>query len=240
MNKDDITNNNKLNQPSDDAYKSFNDFIFSEDIKLAGKLLHRYNFFLKTRELPGDIVEIGVFKGSGIMTFLKFIKIFSPNSNKKVIGFDIFNSNEAKHILEKDSQLDKSAMLQVYDRVECDELSLESVKNRIAKSGIENDKFILVPGDVEQTLPDFLEKNPGFRISMLYIDVDIERPTYISLKYLWDRILPGGFVIFDEFEYHRFSESNGLEKFLKERNMDFDVKSTDWIAPTAFILKKSF
>ena len=60
------------------------------------------------------------------------------------------------------------------------------------------------------------------------------------MKYLWDRILPGGVIIFDEFEYHKYSESNGVEKFLKEKGINFDLKSTDWIAPTAFMYKKGW
>ena len=39
-----------------------------------------------TKDLPGDIVELGVFKGSGVATFLKFIEIFCTHSNKKIIG----------------------------------------------------------------------------------------------------------------------------------------------------------
>jgi hypothetical protein len=50
--------------PSEDAYLAFNKFIFSTDVKLIGKLLHRFRFFQDTIHLPGDIVEIGVFKGS--------------------------------------------------------------------------------------------------------------------------------------------------------------------------------
>jgi hypothetical protein len=74
---------------------------------------------------------------------------------------------------------------------------------------------------------------------MLYIDVDIERPTYFALKYLWDRILPGGIIAFDEYEYHKFSESTGVEKFLKEFNLDYEVISTDFMTPSAYIIKKS-
>ena len=73
---------------------------------------------------------------------------------------------------------------------------------------------------------------------MLYIDCDIERPTYISLKYLWDRILPGGYILFDEYEHHSFSESNVVDKFLKERNIEYSVKSTQFTCPTAYLIKK--
>ena len=51
-------------------------------------------------ELPGDIVEIGVFKGTGIAQLLKLREIFIPASNKKVIGFDLFSeTNNYKETL---------------------------------------------------------------------------------------------------------------------------------------------
>lgn len=226
--------------PSDDIYKSFNDFIFSNDTKILGKLLHRYDFFYDTRHLPGDIVEVGVFKGSGMATFSKFVDIYCPNSNKKIIGFDFFNPGESDKMLERDSTHDKDSMNMVYSRVDSsNDRELETVLRKL--DGMEIDKkYMLVEGDVEKTIPTFLQENPGFRIALLYIDVDIERPTYYALKYLWDRILPGGMIVFDEFEYHKFSESCGVEKFLKERNLEFKIRSTDWMAPTCYLVKETF
>lgn len=240
MNTADICNNNILNQPSDDNYKKFNDFIFSNDLKLIGKLLHRFKFFLQTKHLPGDIVEIGVFKGSGIATFVKFIEVFCPNSNKKVIGFDLFDTKEASFILSsRDNAIDKTSMTTVYSKVNEDDLSLNSVKTHIANiSDKINDRVKLVQGDIENSLPKFLESNPGFRASLIYIDVDIERPTYHAMKNLWNRLLPGGVILFDEYEYHVFSESCGVEKFLKEEKIEYNILTTDWIAPTAYIQKK--
>jgi hypothetical protein len=240
MNKlNEISNGNKLNEIAQTTYDSFNNFIFSDDIKLTGKLLHRFEYFLKVKDLPGDIVEVGVFKGSGISSFMKFIEIYCPNSNKKVIGFDIFDTLEANNILNKDGNTDKESMNVVYDRVSSNELTLESVTDRLIQTKINSDKFKLIKGDVEFTLPKFLEENQGFRTSLIYIDVDLDRPTYHTLKNLWDRLLPGGVVLFDEYEYHKFSESNGVEKFLKEMKIDYNLKSTNWIAPTAFMVKKS-
>ena len=105
-----ISNENKLNEIEQSVYDKFNNFIFSDDLKLTGKLLHRFEYFLKTKDLPGDIVEVGVFKGSGISTFNKFIQIYCPNSNKKVIGFDIFDTVEASNLLDKDGTFDKTNM----------------------------------------------------------------------------------------------------------------------------------
>ncbi len=235
----DICNNDPKNMPTDIVYNAFNNFIFSNDTKLIGKLLHRFNFFKQTMDLPGDIVEIGVFKGSGIATFSKFVDIFCPNSNKKIIGFDIFNPVASDTILDKDSKLDKETMNAVYSKVNHNELTLESVNQRL--EGMElHKKYMLVQGDVADTLPTFLKENPGFRASLIYIDVDLDRPTYHALNNLWERLLPGGIIVFDEYEYHKFSESRGVEQFLRERNLQYNVKSTHWIAPTAYIQKNTF
>jgi hypothetical protein len=232
-----ITNNNTKLHTDEDIFKSFNHFIFSNDIKVIGKLLHRFEYFNRIKHLAGDIIEVGVFKGSGIATFSKFLEIYCPNSNKKVIGFDIFQQN-SHEILSKDMKLDKNNMNVVYSRVNMDELTLESVEERLTNMKIHK-KYILVQGDVEESLPMFLEKNPGLRVSLLYIDCDIERPTYYSLKYLWDRILPGGIILFDEYEHHSFSESNGVDKFLKENNIKYDIKTTNFMCPTAYLVKEA-
>lgn len=235
-----ISNENRLNEITQTTYDKFNDFIFSDDLKLTGKFLHRFEHFLNVKDLPGDIVEIGVFKGSGMSSFMKFIEIYCPNSNKKVIGFDIFDTAEADAVLNSDSDADKENMGVVYNRVDHSDLTMESVMARLGETKISSDKYKLVKGDVQYSIPKFLEENKGFRISLLYIDVDLDRPTYYSLKYLWDRILPGGVILFDEYEYHKFSESSGVERFLKEVGLNFDIKSTNWVAPTAFMIKKGF
>jgi hypothetical protein len=232
-----ICNSNIKNCPSDIVYKLFNEFIFSNDIKLLGKLLIRYSFFEKIKDLPGDIVEIGVFKGSGIATFSKFIEIFCTHSNKKIIGFDIFDVDKSNILLNKDNAIDKETMNVVYSKVNKSELMLKNVTENLNNMSISKN-FLLVDGDVEFSIPIFLKENPGFKISLLYIDVDIQRPTYFALKYLWDRILPGGIILFDEYEYHKFSESVGVDKFLKEFNIEYTIQSTNFMAPTAFMIKK--
>ena len=230
-----ICNNNSKLNTTDSVYESFNNFIFSNDIKVIGKLLHRFDFFNKTKNIPGDIVEIGVFKGSGVASFSKFLEIYCPNSNKKIVGFDIFKNND-QEILNKYDEDDKKNMNVVYSRVDEKELTLQSVTNRLDNMNIHK-KYILIEGDVEETLPEFVKNNPGFRIALLYIDCDLDKPTYYSLKYLWDRVLPGGIIIFDEYEHHSFSESDGVDRFLKENNITYNIISTNFMAPTAYIIK---
>ena len=82
------TNNNQ------NLYDNFNGFILSDDTRIFNKLITRTLLYDKIKDIPGDIVECGVFKGSGTFTFLKLKNIFNPNSSKKVIGFDFFNTDE--------------------------------------------------------------------------------------------------------------------------------------------------
>tara|TARA_B110000285_G_scaffold79604_1_gene91889 strand:- start:4461 stop:5189 length:729 start_codon:yes stop_codon:yes gene_type:complete len=232
----DIYNGNTKNTTDQSVYDSFNDFIFSSDIKVLGKLLHRHDFFNKTRHLPGDIVEVGVFKGSGMATFSKILEIYCPNTIKKVVGFDIFDPDLSIDVLNKDTDIDKDSMNKVYSRIDSVDRTIESVHNRLTNVSSSNN-FLLIGGDVEITLPKFIENNPGQRISLLYIDVDIERPSYIALKYLWDKVVPGGIIVFDEYEYHKFTESCGVDKFLKERNIEYNLITTNWLSPTCYIQK---
>ena len=125
-------------------------------------------------------------------------------------------------------------MQDVYNRVNVLDRTLENVSSKLKNI---NENFILIEGDVEQTLPKFKSENPGFRISLLYIDVDIERPTYNALKYLWDRVVPGGIIVFDEYEYHKFSESTGVDRFMKEENITLNLISTNWMSPTCYVVK---
>jgi hypothetical protein len=230
-----ICNNNIKIRSSQELYDSFNNFIFNKDIKVLGKLLHRFIFFEKTKHLAGDIVELGVFKGSGVATFVKFLEIFCTHSNKQVIGFDLFDSTNK--VIETYENGDKMKI--VYNRTIPDNLLLESVTKNLLNINNDNSKFILIKGDVCVTTKEFVNENPGFRISLLYVDLDLNEPVYESLKNLWDKVLEGGYILFDEYEYHKFDESNGVDRFLKDFNLKYDVISTNWMCPTAYLIKKN-
>ena len=52
------------------------------------KIIAKYEIFKNIMDVPGDICEFGVFKGSGIFTWVKLIRIFKPNNDFNVVGFD--------------------------------------------------------------------------------------------------------------------------------------------------------
>ena len=230
-----FSNNEKevVNTPQA-LFDAFNSFIFSNDTKVFAKLIARAILFNKVIEVPGDIVECGVFKGSGLFTWLKLKKVLSPNSFKKVIGFDIFDT---RALIDSLSGIDKERMTDLFN-TRGFELKLDykkTLERMIIDSGFNIGDFELVQGDICKTSYEFVTKRPGFKISLLYMDLDLERPTYETLSAFWPRISKGGIVVFDEYAYHQWSESLGVDKFVEENNLQ--VKILNFNAPTAYMEK---
>jgi hypothetical protein len=216
-------------------YDSYNNFIFSKDRNIFNKLYSRFYFYNETKHLLGDIVECGVFKGSGIFSWLKILDMNEPNSIKKVIGFDFFDPNFVNDL---DNKIDKETMKQVFDRCEnldINDVSLLGISKKIENAEFKKSKYELISGDISDTTGIFVKERPGFRISILYMDLDIEEPTYNALNNFWDRIVPGGIIVFDEHTYHSWSESNAVDKFIAEKKLK--IHRTDVQAPTAYIIK---
>jgi hypothetical protein len=230
-----LYNDNSDIQKNQDMYDNYNGFIFSEDRLVFNKLYMKMKFYEMTKELNGDIVECGVFKASGLLAWLKILAMNEPNSIKKVIGMDFFDPTFVGGL---DNDVDKETMQQVFDRVkglDLNDVSYEGIYNKITAAGFDDSKFELIKGDVIETSLKSVQEKPGLRISILYLDMDIEKPTYAALKNLWNNIVPGGVIVFDEYAYHSWSESNAVDKFVGE--MGLYLQSTGVKAPTAYIVK---
>jgi len=219
---------------SQSLYDAFNAFILSSDTKVFGKLLARTLLLEEVKDIPGDIVECGVFKGTGMLTFLKLKKFLCPNSGKKVVGFDYFNTQE---LVSKLNAQDKEAMSTLFTGRDYEHTSdeAEALTHSIASYGFEDHEFELVAGDISVTAPDYVEERPGFRISLLYLDLDLEHPTYDALSALWDRVAHGGIVVFDEYAFHKWSESAGVDRFFADKGVE--IKTLNYICPTAYVKK---
>jgi hypothetical protein len=77
------------------SWESFNDFLLYGATDRFAKILSRYELFKRVAGVPGDIVECGVFKGTGVLFWAKLIQIFHPLSLRKVVGFDTYAPTRA-------------------------------------------------------------------------------------------------------------------------------------------------
>jgi hypothetical protein len=227
--------NLELTKESQSLFDSFNSFILSEDRRVFSKLISRALLYNEVKDIPGDIVECGVFKGTGLYTFLKLKGLYNPNSSKKVVGFDFFDTNQL--ISSISNKTDKEAMDVLFkERNFTHETSFKDyLSTKLIQDGFLNTDFELVDGDLSITSKEYSENNPGFKISLMYMDVDLEEPTYNALNNLWDNITKGGIVVFDEYGYNKWSESKGVDRFIEEKNIE--IKSLNYMCPTAYIKK---
>lgn len=225
---------NREDTPQQSVYDAYNDFLFNSNKDVFYKMLTRVDLFNLVRNLNGDIVECGVFKGAGLALWLKLLERYSPHDIRKVIGFDFFDSSFVQNL----EAIDKKMMGDVFSRCNVSE-------NDISKEGIEQkltgvckfnpDRFMLIKGDISHTAKEFIKERPGFRISLLYLDLDLDEPTYNTLCVLWPRVVKGGVIVFDEYGYHVWSESNAVDKFTREHNLILHKTSVK--SPTAYIIK---
>lgn len=185
--------------------------------------------------IPGDIIECGVFKGSGMLTWLKLKNVFIPNMLKKVVGFDMFDTTELVNSLHT---VDKENMRHLFSSrgYSHDTDSIEHIKRQIHDAGFSDDDFILIKGNINKTATEFVNNKPGLRISLLYLDFDLETPTFDALEAFWERVSIGGVVVFDEYGYYEWSEANGVDRFFRGRHTR--IHTTNFKAPTAFVVKK--
>ena len=63
-----------------------------------------------------------------------------------------------------------------------------------------------------------IDKNEKF--SIIRCDVDLYKPTKSILKYLYNRLSIGGFIIFDEYYFDWCGEKYAVDIFRKEYNID--------------------
>jgi hypothetical protein len=75
----------------------------------------------------------------------------------------------------------------------------------------------LVIGDVDQTIPAFIEKQPGLRISLLNLDVDLYKPTMVALEHFFPRVVSGGVCNLMNMHCSTGRQSQAVEEYLGAR-----------------------
>lgn len=227
--------------PHSDIHKITHWPAYTKRILMTRYLAH-YELFKMSMELPGSIVELGVSRGVSFFSFHKFLEIFCPtDTSKKVYGFDSFEGlvdlSKEDGSTAYDRTVDKKDGGWSAQNVEEEIFKLCELAN--ADNILARERSKLIKGRVQDTLLKFLEDTPGLRINLLHFDMDLYEPTYYALNHLWDLIVPGGVVIFDEYGLPPWGgEATAFDQFVKERKIDVQLKKFNWcLTPTAYCIK---
>jgi hypothetical protein len=185
-----------IGTPPHDILQAFP--IYARRIHLKRFLAH-YELFQRVVDLPGDIVELGVYRGVSLMSWANFLEIrCMGDRQRRIWGFDSF---EGLGDLAPEDGTGDAGVGKIAGGYTGNEAAV-----RTAIDIFDADRFIpykarvkLVRGDICETVPRWVKENPGVRISLLHFDCDLYKPTYIGLQYLWPLVVPGGVVAFDEY-----------------------------------------
>ncbi len=80
-----------------------------------------------------------------------------------------------------------------------DATSLSDMYKLINKKGFKN--IFLIEGDVRERFPEFLFANQHIRFSFAHLDMDVYEPTLCVLEILYEKIVKGGIIMFDDYNF---------------------------------------
>ena len=157
----------------------------------------------------------------------KLIKLFKPNNDFKVVGFDFFETkkDKLKFKYKSDKKIqawhNEGTISQKELLAKCKEWSFSNLK--------------LYAGDVKKTTKKYVKDNFGSRIALLYLDVDNYDGTLAILKNLYSKMSKGGIIVLDEYGLKGHGESEAVDKFFKDKKIK--LQSFSWAnSPTAYIV----
>ena len=155
-----------------------------------------WDYAVNKAKIDGHVAEFGVFKGNSINYLSRKIH------PKPIFGFDSFLGLTEDFIL-------------------------DCPKGKFDLSGVTpevDDNVKLVTGFFSDTLPNWLNDNPGF-FSLLNMDCDTYESTSFVLNSIGpDRIVPGTIILFDEyFGFHGWEncEFKAWQEYCKVNNVKY-------------------
>jgi len=175
----------------DKAWDYENGFFLASHPSRLGKLLAHYELYKRIVGLPGHVVECGVFKGASLVQLAVFRRLLETDDSRKIIGFDAFGPFPGTH-----SGAD-AAFVEQFERTAGVGLAVEVLQDVLHRKQIANVR--LIAGDILETVPRFALDHPELKIALLHVDVDVYEPTRVVLEQFYDRVVPGGIVMLDDY-----------------------------------------
>jgi hypothetical protein len=209
-----------------------NNFYLSSDINRMAKIMAHYDLFKQTVDVPGSIVECGVFKGASLIRFATFRELLCNPHGKKVIGFDAFGEFPQTEFKEDVKWREKFITDSGNEGIDEHQL-MEVFKHKKIDTNVE-----LVKGDVCKTLPEYIKKHPELKISFLNIDVDVYEPTKAVLDNLYSKVSKGGVIVLDDYANVFPGANKAVDDFFKDKNVE--IKRLPYAVTPCYLIKNEF
>jgi hypothetical protein len=168
------------------------------------RMLFLHNLYLKTLNTHGVIMEFGVRWGQTLALFSTFRSMYEPyNLSRKIVGFDTFEGFPSVSDKDGSASAIEEGAYSVPKNYEDYLTSLLNAHEGLSpRSNIK--KHQLIKGNVEDTLPSYLEAHPETVISLAYFDLDLYSPTKKCLELIRPHIAKNTIIGFDELALAEF------------------------------------
>ncbi|NHN33870.1 class I SAM-dependent methyltransferase [Paenibacillus sp. S3N08] len=201
-------------------------------------ILANYEIFKQIQDVKGSIFYFGVYYGEGFMTYANLCAALEPfNHSRQIIGFDTFDGYPEVTANDVNPQLEYRTMhaggwaSNFYDVL--NELIEIYDSNRPIS---QLTKAKLVKGDVNVTLPDYIEKNPHSVASLVVLTMNLYEPTKNALSLLWPRMPKGGIVVMHSIDQHI---TPGITAALLDTiGINHEIKIFPYAPNLAYIIKR--
>lgn len=153
--------------------------------------------YLARSQLPGDVVECGVWRGGSMMAVaLTLLDEGCPDRNLYL--YDTFTGMSPPTAHDRNASGDPAERLLQNEPVGAGiwcQASLDDVRANLLSTGYPTEKLHFIPGKVEATLP----QTAPTRIALLRLDTDWYESTRHELVHLYPRLCPRGVLIIDDY-----------------------------------------
>ena len=185
--------------------------------------------YIEENMVEGDIVECGVWKGGSMMMAALKLKEMG-NVSRQLFLFDTYEGMSEPS--KEDKAIDgsyASELLSIADKEGGDNIwcvaNLEQVKTNLYSTNYDRNKMHFIVGKVEDTLP-----HPAInKIAILRLDTDWYESTLHELDMLYDKVVPGGIIIIDDYG-HWAGSKKAVDEFIKNRKLKVFLNRIDYTA----------
>lgn len=192
--------------------------------------LHRALQTIHEEQIPGDIVECGVWRGGNIIiakTALDSVKQSDTDHDRLYWAFDTYEG-----MTPPGDQDPAPAHASWQDPVVNCLSTFDEVQANFLTWAVWDDRIRMVKGPVETTLLD--PANTPNRIAILRLDTDWYASTKIELERLFARLVPTGFLIIDDYG-HWSGCRQAVNEFFGEQ---FVQDNFEWLDNTGIMYRK--
>lgn len=181
-----------IKMPDFSKYSFYEDnFYLTCANECLGKNIAEYELFKSTLDIPGAIIECGVFRGASLIRFAAMRDLLSDPPLKKVIGFDTFDGWPVPKL-----PADKKAREDFIKSEGTLAISKEQLLDVFKRKEVSNVE--LIEGDITETVPHYVEVHPELKISFLNVDCCAFEPILVVLKNFYERIVSGGILLLSD------------------------------------------